>query len=45
MDRNGRGFLTARDFLGPLELFQRLDRDGDGRITVEEAERATGKAP
>jgi Ca2+-binding EF-hand superfamily protein len=45
LDRNRRGFLTPRDFLGPLDLFQRLDRDGDGRITVEEADRATGKAP
>jgi Ca2+-binding EF-hand superfamily protein len=45
MDKRRRGYLTRDDFLGPPELFQRLDRDGDGRITVEEAERAGARLP
>ncbi len=40
MDKNGDGFVSPREFLGPLELFQQLDRNGDGLISVEEAEQA-----
>jgi hypothetical protein len=39
-DRNGDGFVSAREFVGPPELFAKLDADGDGRISVEEAEAA-----
>jgi Ca2+-binding EF-hand superfamily protein len=38
MDRNRDGDLTPREFLGPPELFRQLDRDGDGLISLEEAE-------
>ena len=39
MDRNGDGYVSRREFLGPQELFDRLDVDGDGLISPEEAER------
>ena len=38
MDRNGDGFVSAAEFLGPPELFAKWDLDKDGRISVEEAE-------
>lgn len=37
MDRNGDGFVSAREFVGPPELFAKLDADGDGRISADEA--------
>jgi hypothetical protein len=40
MDRNGDGDVSRREFLGTAEDFKRLDVDGDGLISVEEAERA-----
>jgi Ca2+-binding EF-hand superfamily protein len=40
MDRNGDGFVSAQEFIGPPELFVRLDTNHDGRISVEEAEAA-----
>jgi hypothetical protein len=44
MDRNGDGFVSRLEFLGTPELFAKLDRDGDGRISPEEAERADREA-
>jgi hypothetical protein len=32
--------LSPQEFLGPPELFKKLDIDGDGRISIEEAEAA-----
>ncbi len=43
MDKNGDGFVSPREFLGPAELFRQLDRNGDGLISVEEAEQADAK--
>jgi Ca2+-binding EF-hand superfamily protein len=40
MDKNGDGFVSEREFVGPPELFAKLDADGDGRISVAEAEAA-----
>ncbi len=44
MDRNGDGYVSRLEFLGPPALFAKLDRDGDGRISPEEAERADREA-
>jgi len=30
MDRNRDGDLSPREFIGPREVFRRLDVDGDG---------------
>jgi Ca2+-binding EF-hand superfamily protein len=40
MDRNNDGDVSPREFLGTMEQFRKLDLDGDGLISVEEAERA-----
>jgi Ca2+-binding EF-hand superfamily protein len=45
MDRNKDGYVSRREFLGTDEEFQKLDLDGDGLISVQEAEAATPKAP
>ncbi len=41
MDRNRDGDISPREFLGTSEDFRRLDADGDGLISREEAERAS----
>lgn len=40
MDRNRDGDISPREFLGTLEDFKRLDTDGDGLISLEEAMQA-----
>jgi len=40
MDRNRDGEVSLREFLGPLEVFRRLDTNGDGRLDIHEAESA-----
>jgi Ca2+-binding EF-hand superfamily protein len=40
MDRNHDGEVSWREFLGSREDFRRLDTDGDGVISIEEAIRA-----
>jgi hypothetical protein len=33
-DKNGDGKITREEFAGPADLFDRLDRDGDGVLTA-----------
>jgi Ca2+-binding EF-hand superfamily protein len=40
MDRNTDGDVSFREWLGTEEEFRRIDADGDGLISPEEAERA-----
>jgi Ca2+-binding EF-hand superfamily protein len=40
MDRNNDGDLTWNEFLGPREVFQKLDTDHDGLIDPQEAAKA-----
>lgn len=40
MDRNRDGDISPREFLFSMEKFRKLDTDGDGLISVQEAERA-----
>jgi Ca2+-binding EF-hand superfamily protein len=40
MDRNGDGDVSRREWLGSMEDFKKIDTDGDGLISVEEAEKA-----
>ena len=48
MDRNRDGDVSRREFLGPREQFDRLDRDKDGLIDPDEASaaaKASAKGP
>jgi Ca2+-binding EF-hand superfamily protein len=40
MDRNGDGDVSRREWLGSEEEFRKIDADGDGLISADEAERA-----
>jgi hypothetical protein len=44
MDRNGDGDVSRREFLGTAEQFRKIDGDGDGLISVEEAEKADARS-
>jgi hypothetical protein len=37
MDRNGDGDLSRAEFLGPADVFAKLDADADGLVSAEEA--------
>ena len=39
MDRNRDGDVSRKEFLGTDEQFRAIDANGDGLISVEEAER------
>ena len=41
MGRNNDGDVSFREWLGTEEEFRRIDTDGDGLISAEEAERPT----
>ena len=41
-DANRDGTISPREFLGPVELFERLDANGDGFLTADEARDAAG---
>jgi hypothetical protein len=38
MDRNDDGELSSREFLGPADVFKRLDKDKNGVLDAAEAE-------
>jgi Ca2+-binding EF-hand superfamily protein len=40
MDRNGDGDVSPREWLGSMEDFKKIDTDGDGLISADEAEKA-----
>jgi hypothetical protein len=40
MDFNGDGEVSEREFVGPREVFERIDANRDGGITAQEAEAA-----
>jgi Ca2+-binding EF-hand superfamily protein len=40
MDRNRDGDLSTREFLGAIATFRKLDADGDGLISADEANQA-----
>ncbi len=44
MDRNHDGDVSRREFLGPRDQFDRLDRDNDGLIDPDEARAAAPAA-
>ena len=44
MDRNHDGDVSRREFLGPRDQFDRLDRDNDGLIDPDEARAAAAEA-
>ncbi|MBY0514784.1 MAG: hypothetical protein K2P78_12825, partial [Gemmataceae bacterium] len=43
MDRNGDGDVSAKEWVGDIDVFGKLDADGDGLLSVAEAEKATAK--
>ena len=43
MDRNNDGDVSRGEWIGDAALFHRLDRDGDGLLSPEEAEKAASK--
>jgi hypothetical protein len=44
MDKNGDGYVSAREFLGTIEQFRKIDTDRDGLISSVEAEMTAPEA-
>jgi BD-FAE len=42
-DKNKDGLVTRNEFKGPQKIFSRLDRDGNGEIVIQEAEKIMQK--
>ncbi len=40
MDRNGDGDVSIKEWVGDLDVFRKLDADGDGLLSAGEAEKA-----
>jgi len=40
MDRNGDGDISIKEWVGDLNVFRKLDADGDGLVSAAEAEKA-----
>jgi Ca2+-binding EF-hand superfamily protein len=40
MDRNGDGDISTKEWVGDLDVFRKLDADGDGLLSAAEAEKA-----
>ena len=45
MDRNRDGDVSRKEFLGTDEQFKQIDTDGDGLISLEEAQRYDSRKP
>lgn len=43
LDKNGDGFVSAREFVGSPDLFDKLDADKDGLLSADEAAKADAK--
>lgn len=45
MDHNQDGFVSPFEFVGPIHIFRRLDANGDGLVSADEADRVVAIPP